>query len=387
MAVIGKHLDIADWEAVEVVLAVSLGINQPGDPSWLQNVAPPGGAKTEILRAFKGTRVYSTSTLTPRSLISGLKNAGPQADLYPRIVDKLLVVKDFGTILSLPYDQQRSIYADLREAYDGYLEKTFGSGVGTKSYKGQFGMIVGATDAIDRFQLIHAQLGERFLRINFRGADEKSIARACANEGGEEAMRLDLSTIMEAFVNRSGEWMDLTILIEHQHLDALQALANIAARLRSPVMRDHSHIIQGTPHTEVGTRLVKQLKRLMVALANVRGTLCSTHSDYFTARRVALDTVPRYRLDIVDALLAAEILRPGQGLTSRAISILAEIPFSGANEKAEDMWVLKLLNRSGSGAGATPWFWRLTDDNRRLLARASIDATPEMINKLRSRNP
>jgi len=387
LAVLKKHLDIRDSEGMETILATAIGIDLQGDPSWLTIVAPPGGAKSETLRAFRGPRVFSLSTLTPRTLISGLKDGGSKADLLPRLDGKLFIVKDFGSILSLPYDQQRSIYADLREAYDGYLEKGYGSGVGVKSYKARFGMIAGATDAIDRYQLIHAQLGERFLRINLRGDDASAIARACATEGGEDAMRLEIATIMQAFLDRSSEWVDPNIIMESQHLDALQALANIAARLRSPVMRDRSHMIIGTPHTEVGTRLVKQLKRLVIGLANVRGTICSTHADYFTAKRVALDTVPRYRLDIVDALLTAEILRPGQGLTSRAISILTEMPLSSATEKVEDMWVLKLVGRSGPGVGVSPYTWRLTDENRNLLHRASIDATSDMIDRLRSLNP
>jgi hypothetical protein len=377
LAVVNKHLDVLDQEGIEVILATAIAINLPGDPSWLHVVAPSGGGKTEILRAFNGDRVVSLSTITPQTLISGLRHGGSYADLMPRLDKKLLIIKDFGSVLSLHPERQRGVYADLREAYDGKLEKAYGSGVGIKSFEAVFGLISGVTDAIDQYRLVHAQLGERFLRVNIQGDDEKAVARALGTHNGETAMRQELYTIMRMFLDHSIEWVDANKYPEQQHIQGLQALAIITARLRSPVARDRQHQILYRPHPEVGTRLAKQLRRLIIGLANIRDTICTTHRDYFTTRRVALSTVPQYRLDIIEALLAADVLNRGS-LTTEAIRSITEMAPRTAPEKLEDMWQLKLITREGAGALT----WGLTNESRDLLKRASIDASLETIQKV-----
>jgi len=378
LAVINKHLDVKDQEALEVILATAIAINFPGDPSWLHVVAPPGGGKTEILRAFNGSRVESRDTITPQTLISGLKAAQGKADLLPKLNKKLLIIKDFGSLLSLHQQKQRDIFADLRVAYDGELKKTFGSGV-DKGYKATFGLITGATDAIDRFYLIHAQLGERFLRINLQGDNDKAIARALESSDGGEAMRQELSAIMRAFLDSSGEWVDANKYLEQQHIEGLKALAQVTAWLRSPVARDRHRSIVYKPHPEVGTRLVKQLKRLIIGLANIRGTICTTHQDYFTTRRVALSTVPQYRFDIVDVLQAAEALKPGQELTAQAIGGFAEMSNTVVREQIEDLYELRAVTRTGQ----VSYTWRLTDKVHDLLKKASVNASAEQIQRQR----
>lgn len=134
LAVLSKWLCLPDLEAVDVLMATAIAIYLPGDPLWLYYVGPPGGTKTESLRALKGPRVVSLSSLTPQTLISGYKGDPEKVDLLPKLDGKLLVIKDFTSILSKKPEDAAAIFADLREAYDGYLEKSFGSGVGTKAY-------------------------------------------------------------------------------------------------------------------------------------------------------------------------------------------------------------------------------------------------------------
>jgi len=362
LTTIQKHLHIRDLEAVEIILATALAIYLPGDPLWLQVVAPPGGTKSEILRAFQGPKVISISTMTPQTLISGLKGAEKQ-DLLPRLDGKLLVVKDFTSILSKKAEDATAIFADLREAYDGYLEKSFGSGVGIKSYHARFGLIAGVTPAVDLYRTVHALLGERFLRVNVLGDERAAIERASELEGQEETMRKEMTAAVGGFLAAGGEWVDEAVVIEQRQLEHLRALAQITAALRSPVARDRRHIVCYPPEREIGTRLVKQLMRLCKALANCRERLLVMTDDYMTARRVALDCVPKKRL------AALAVLNGTDGwINTKGVGDAAKQETDTAREVLEDLWMLRLIDRYGD----QHYEWAIRDETRELLLRACV---------------
>ncbi len=82
-----RWLHLPDEDSLDVLMAVAIAIYLPGDPLWLYYVGPPGATKTEPLRALSGPRVQTLSTLTPNTLISGLK--GNDVDLLPHLDPKV----------------------------------------------------------------------------------------------------------------------------------------------------------------------------------------------------------------------------------------------------------------------------------------------------------
>lgn len=364
LEVVNRWLQIGDVEAVDVIMAVAIAIYLPGDPLWLHVVAPPGGTKSELLRALQGHKVVSISTLTPQTLISGLKGHGEDIDLLPKLDGKLLIIKDFTSILSKKGEDQAAIFADLRESYDGYLEKSFGSGVGIKGYKSSFGLIAGVTPAIDMFRTVHALLGERFLRVNVVGDEQGAVNRSSELEGQEKPMREEMGRTIGGYLSRAGEWIDGDILVEDRFLHQLRALAQITAALRSPVARDRQHHVLYHPQREIGTRLVKQLQKLAKALANWRERMIVSAEDYAAVRRVALDGIPSGRSAILGALLTAD-----GWLTTKQVGQDTNQATETANEHLHDLWMLKIVMRDGDAA----YSWAVTDDTRRLLERAAVD--------------
>lgn len=360
---IETYLAISDPEAVDVIMATAIAIHLPGDPLWLLVVAPPGGAKTELLRTINGSQVVTISTLTPHTLISGLKGDAEKTDLLPKLDGKLLVIKDFTSILSKKPEDATAIYADLREAYDGYLEKSFGSGVGTKCYHSRFGIIAAVTPAMDMYRNVHALLGERFLRVNIRSQQESAIRRASEVEGNEKEMRDELAGAVGAYLARAGEWVDDSIVIEQRQLEQMRALAHVYATLRSSIIRDRRRVVLYSPEPEIGTRLVKQLMRLGKALANWRERLLVTAEDYITVRRVALDGIPKNRLACLKALLAAD-----GWIGTQKVGDVATQATDTARETLEDLWLLGVIDRFGK-----QYQWRVTDATRSLLAKACVD--------------
>jgi hypothetical protein len=364
LEVVQRWLHINDLEAIDIIMAVALAIFMLGDPLWLYVVAPPGGSKTELLRSLLGPRVVTISTLTPQTLISGLKGAGEKTDLLPQLDGKLLVVKDFTSILSKKSEDATAIFADLREAYDGYLEKSFGSGVGIKGYHARFGILAGVTPAIDMYRNVHALLGERFLRVNLMGQERGAVERASELEGDEATMREELSRVVGGFLVSISEWVDDGVVVEQRQLEQLRSLARVTAALRTPVARDRRHAVLYPPEREIGTRLVKQLMRLSKALAIFRARFLVNAEDYIAARRVALDCVPKNRLSALAVLLSAD-----GWLTTKAVGDAANQATETAREVLEDMWLLRLIDRSGD----SQFQWAVRDETRELLAGACID--------------
>ncbi|MGD0205373.1 MAG: bifunctional DNA primase/polymerase, partial [Dehalococcoidia bacterium] len=343
VAAFSKWLHLPDMEAIDVLMATAIAIYLPGDPLWLYYVGPPGATKTEPLRALSGPRVMSLSSLTPQTLISGYKGDPSKVDLLPKLDGKLLIVKDFTSILSKKPDDAAAIFADLREAYDGYLEKSYGSGVGTKGYSARFGLIAAVTPALDRFRTVHSLLGERFLRIDLHTDAQATIQRASELEGQENEMRAELRSLVSGYLHAAGEWVDPDILVEQRFLDQLRALAHVTATLRTEVDRDRQRLVLYQPVPEVGTRLVKQLQKLAKALANWRERMVVTAEDYVTVRRVALDCVRSQRRKVVGVLQSAE----GAAILTADVGSLAGIPSDTLREICEDLWQLGVVKRSG----------------------------------------
>lgn len=363
LKVLFKWLYLEDLQAVDIIMATALSIYLPGDPVWLFLIAPAGSTKTELLRSFSGEQIYSISTLTPQTLISGFKGSN-NVDLLPKLDNKVMIIKDFTSILSKKSEDQTAIFADLRESYDGYLEKSFGSGVGTKRYQSRFGIIAGVTDAIDMYRIVHSLLGERFLKCRLHTSAEAAINRAGDLAGQEDEMRKALAEATNGclayYATRVKE--QSSIPIEEQTHQRIKALSNITAKLRSEVARDRYHKVLFQPQAEVGTRLAKQLLKLGQALAILYENIRMAEQEYTFLLRIAEDSVPRQRMQLVLSLVGAE------PMSTKEAGDKAQIPTDTAKELLEDLWMLKLVNRTGD----MTFSWQLAENTNSLLLESGL---------------
>ena len=161
-----RFLLLEDDNIIDVATAVYVANKFDSDPLWIFLCGPPSSAKTEILRAMDGhDNVILLSSMTSSTLISGktIKGQGNQS-LLPKLNGKLLIIKDFGTILTMYREARGEIFAQLREVYDGQFAKAFGTGE-TISWKGKVGLLAATTPVIDKYMSVNAMLGERFLCI------------------------------------------------------------------------------------------------------------------------------------------------------------------------------------------------------------------------------
>ena len=295
-----------DMQLLDLLIATHVSVDMKGDPVWVLLLKPSSGGGTEILRAFQDDKVFPLSSLTPQSLISGLRpEPGAKAenlDLMNSFNGKSVILKDFSTVLSLQKDDLRRVLADLREAYDGSLVKAFGS-VGVKKADAHFNLIAAVvTQAAEKHRRVMAPLGERFIWLRYHPDPDVAVSQAFDGAENEEEMRADLAQAMGTCCEEAR--LRLPDVRRTSNMKGqLVALASLTASLRTPVDRDYAGMLQVDTEPEIGARLVKVYRKLSVALAAVNGVVEPGRKELDAIMRAAHDTIPQFRRQLVSAVV------------------------------------------------------------------------------------
>lgn len=352
--IMSKWLHIEDSSQIKIIIAAAVAAFFPGDPVWMFIVGPSGSTKTEILRSMTNSEyIYTLDNLTAKSLVTGFRGTGKDRsqdyDLLPKLDGKLLIIKDLSPLLEQGSQKDKeSVFTILRSVYDGYYEAYFGSGFKEKkSYKATFGFISGVTEVIDYYTKIHSLLGERFLKVR-TCYDRKAAMKAAFNNSGREVeMRKEISDVMRITLDFYRSLGASKPRLSDVTGNRINSLADCVAILRSPVPRDYKHEVSYLLRAEVATRLGKQLLRLAESLFRIG---CW---DYNYLLRVARDTVIPERLKVVNCL------REGNKKSITDISSETEQPRNIVKYACEDLWIMKVLERS---LNADTFSYKLRDD-------------------------
>ena len=377
------------YDLVDIALAVVVANRMDGDPLWMFLVAPPSSGKTEVLRALGVVPdVFPLSSLTPQTLASGFEKKGIETSLLPKIDGTTLVMKDFGTVLTMYHEKRAEILAQLREIYDGSFSKEWGNGKSLK-WRGKVGLLAGVTGAIDREYALGALLGERFLMYRPKGAPARALAKRAVEQGGtgDRDQRQDLQDSVAAYL--------ATLPARRPPMaeplkEGIYALAEFTAKARSPIFFDRRNgEIELIPEPEAPGRLAKQLYLLAGALAVVRQEPTVSLTTYATILQVASDTLPATRQTMLQALVVAE-----DPLTTTDLAETTEYPTASTRRYLQELVGVKLATRATEGPGrADRWapsalLLSLLDDARRPLqeeaASPAIGATGNLTNKVRN---
>jgi len=328
------HIPAEDQDGIDFILAVYVSNRFPGDPLWGLLVDASGGGKTELLRPLRRRPdAYFVSKLTEKSLKSGYrdpKNPDKDPSLLPQLDGKVLIIKDLSPILSMRRESRNAIISDLRDAYDGFTDDGFGN-VGKVSYESRFSLLAASTLAIERFNTVDQELGERFVKFRARGKDNRSkVRRAVDNAGKDDGWRKQIDAAIEQFLSTlpSGISQEIPTGLR----GALAVVSDFIATARSHVPRDRNHTLAYVPRPEVGTRLGKELSKLLLALAYIRGKKQPDEQDVLTVLRVAEDCLPPNRLETLAAIISSR--KPA-------------LPDKTARDTIADLKILGILDAEG----------------------------------------
>jgi len=338
-----KWLHLPNTDALDVMFGTVLANRLPGDPLWMFLVSPPGGSKSELLMSLvRAPLIHSTTSLTPQALVSGASFGGGDPSLIPRLDGKVLVVKDFTTIMSMNPLARDEIFGILRDAYDGRIEKEFGNGIRRK-FVSSFGVLAGVTSIIEMFSQMNSALGERFLkyRIKHPGTENLStevVWQALKNVAKENVMRDDLQEIGLAVLDRA---VNGPPIVSDEIIKKFIGLAQWIAMMRGVVSRErYTGQVNFKPMTEIGTRLAKQFCKLAMGIAMFRDEAEVTGDVYKIVRDCAASTAPDRIEEVVKQMY---VYSPEEYATSKTISEWSKFPVDSVRYWLEDMTLLKMV--------------------------------------------
>lgn len=296
-----------DRDFFEVNMACSCDRKITGNPVWLYSIAQSGATKTTLADMQKKRDeqdIFLLEKCTPNTLVSGkvitnkLGDVEPVKGLLPYIDGKVLIIKDFMSILTMNRDKRREIFGQLRGIYDGYYDAGYGNQAEKLHIECHIGCIVCTTPVIDDYTVLESLLGTRFLRIRHKseGNEEAIIKQAQINEGVEEEIMQKLQFLVWFFVDNLK--FDYEIEISDEWKDRIRELAHYLAFMRAQVRAEwwkgKIQAITSEPHREVPTRTVKQLQKLGKLLCYIRRKKEFNVEEWKTLVRVVEDTVMPY---------------------------------------------------------------------------------------------
>jgi hypothetical protein len=304
--VFDKWLMLQSHIPIYVVLGTVAANLLPGDPVWLGIIAPPSSAKTEILNsAAKLSFVKSVATLTQPALLSGTpkrqRTKGAKGGLLAAIgAFGIIIMKDFGSILSMRPDAKAEILAALREIFDGRWSRDVGTDGGmTLEWTGKCGFVFGSTEAYDEHHGVIGSLGDRFLLSRMMSSSDGQIEKALDHTGEvTKIMRDELAAAVNKLFDKT--------LVEPEHMSKaeikrLKNVVSLAVHLRGYVSRDrYRRDIEYIHGAEGPGRLAISLERLFAGLVAI-----GVRREYAMRiiEGVALDSTPpkrRHAFELLD---------------------------------------------------------------------------------------
>jgi energy-coupling factor transporter ATP-binding protein EcfA2 len=365
-------------EALLTLFAVVLSNQITGDPLWLFLVGPPGSGKSELLvsmmRVAETGDVFFQSSVSAKQLISGWKDTrnGSDPSMIPRMLGKTTVFKDWTEMLSGNQQAMEETYSILRGAYDGHVFKPFGNGV-TREYHGHFSLLAGVTNIIHGHSTV--ALGERFLKFQLSPMNMQStksvLDAALRGVAHEKAKNEALQEATLRFLDRDVPTLSIERTIPEKYWSRIIALAEIVSILRHVVTRDFHDDIKFHQSPEVGTRLVKQLGKLAMAVVYTLGQKQLDERSYGIVERVAFDTAIGFNLDIVQAAMELG----GENFTVGELAHQSSLPEHTVRRRIDDMILTKVIfrdQRVATERGAPKWTYKLSKRIRKLWAEARV---------------
>ncbi len=348
-----KWLKLDQPEILDIVFGAAFANRMELPPLWIFLVGQSGSGKSEVLMSLSNAPLINdTSSITDKTLISGMDFGKQDPSLIPKLIGKTWVVKDFTTILDLRQEARDAIFSILRDAYDGKVERGFGNGVRSRRYVGKFGIIAGTTGKIDSVANKNAALGERFLRWRIKSggtvlSGTEIIMKSLKNLHHDVCMKQELLMIAKEVLDRPIT-RDQYPTLPSWFNNRLVELAQWVSNMRGVIERDRwgagHDVMLSKPIIELGTRIANQLAILAMGIGVYHGKKEVDEEIYSIIVNVARDTCP----DRMESVVRAFYVLRGEATVAE---ISKETHFNHGTVKAviDDLMILKAVNSKGAG--------------------------------------
>ena len=270
------------------------------NPIWLQVIGPPGSGKTAHVTLTKNYRnSIFVSSLSKATLISGYRKENDEdfdPSLLPLLDGKVLIVKDFTTILQAGKEERDAVIGQLRDIFDGSASRGLGN-VGLVEFTSRFNMLLCVTPAIDQYHSIGQQLGERFISRREYATNRLAITKAAIRNvvtGREDTRFAEARRMVHTFLDKMPEVSISDIVFPDEILEKIQLSCDFAAKCRSHVYREKDgRSVATRPSPEVATRLSTQIVQCLAGYCIINGLKTVNEKAWqFGGARILRDTLP-----------------------------------------------------------------------------------------------
>lgn len=379
VAAFRKFLVIGDERTMRVMLAAYVARSFDTDPVWLFLVAASSGGKSEMIRSLTGLDgAHELSSLTPQTFLSGFKGAnGTDPSLLAKIrPDTVFLLKDFTTILNLRADDKGIIMSQLREIYDGKIDKEFGTGV-TRSWEGKVGFIAGCTYTIEESIMMNASYGDRFLYWKMPDVDvDDAMNKQFSVMGHEEELRNGMRDSVTDYVASLGDFKGKSLpQIPDDAKQALIKLCQLAVSCRGPVTWSYNgKDIVSVGQKEFPMRYYKQAIALGTGLMVLRDGDFDGE-DWSILAKATLDSIPSWRLNAIRCLQKDR----DSWKTTAEIGMELRLPTGTVRKHLSELESHGVIDRHDGGNG-NAYQYRLSDDTVTKLSYET-DTAPEEVER------
>lgn len=308
-SLIDRHFVAMDREAVEIIVAIAVAHQLPGEMLWIRLIGPSRSGKSEILRPIAShSDSAQMEVITPSSIRGGFRKGHR---LLRRIDGKLVVTKDLSTFLTSKREARNEVFGLLRNVKDGSLVSDYGTPEeGGDSYlhqKARFDWILATTPVFAQYRVLDDLLGARFIDLVWRVKKGEEMAYQALENNTvlDSEIRPAIAKAVCDIIDATKEKVksiEVANIADTEMKKLIANWADVTARLRSPVARDREHRIVITPAPEVGTELAQGFSRISQGLA----LLGIVDTKPYLAR-LCHDSIPEGRRKVVENLLKQDV--------------------------------------------------------------------------------
>jgi energy-coupling factor transporter ATP-binding protein EcfA2 len=357
-----EYLNLPDPGPLYVTMSSVAANMIEGPPVWMMLIGSPGCGKTELLNSLLGVcnTVEAADIAGEAAFLSGTSKRDRSADATGGILREIagtnqspngaLVLNDFTSILSKA-DKIVQIMAVFREVYSGRWTRHIGAEGGRSlSWAGRMAVYAGVTGEIDQHHSLNARLGERWIGYRFDPRKEYfadgslSISATRSKE-----WRQLLSAAVAAFFDELElSYQNPSPRREFTNGERihLYQLAEIAVHCRSGVPRDdYSREINGSPETEIPTRLVSIFAQLLLGMERIGIDNITSWKLLF---KIALDSMPKMRRIVIQTVHQKPI-------TVEELTVPIGCCLSVAKRVVQDLEVHGVVHRTRGLVTLTDW--------------------------------
>lgn len=381
----GVHVSQSFADAIVITMASIASMRYGGIPIWIYLIGPPGSGKSLILDSTVMSPVCHYQTdLKYQTLVSGFKTE-PDPSLLARINNRVIVIKDWTTILDKNEVAQKELLGILREAYDGVVVREYGNGViriypdpSTGQDRCYFGIVGGVTPKIHTQN--KSSLGERFLKCELGrpALSNIDIVRRAIKGSSEPWLEVERANHRQQVVSAFLESLDPNTKppsTPAKYEEQLAYMAEFAAVARTRPERDRSSgDLLYEAAAESASRLGKQFQKLAQSIALVKGLKSVDQECMRLVRKVAWNTSTGWHRNVYSAIWRLNAKKP----TASEIALASKLTISTTSRVLMDLRDLSIIEKGGQresskGKGGRPSDqWRLTNHGHTIGKEAKV---------------